>query len=183
MYGYIHCLLTTCDDGPVHLPCSARGRAELRAGAAVVARAISYAISCRGARAPPTSSLASFTVCVRVRASASLSSQICGPTGSVTRPSTRPTRRRATMRSTAASTRGRACMSAADTVWSCFQFTHTRTKKGTPAKTYRVARALFSRWRLISEAIAWTQGQTRREREQETPWLHSTTKPKHPRTH
>jgi len=24
--------------------------------------------------------------------------------------------------------------------------------------------------------IAWTQGQTRREREQETPWLHSTTK-------
>ncbi len=31
--------------------------------------------------------------------------------------------------------------------------------------------------------IAWTQGQTRREREQETSWLHSTTKHKHPRTH
>ena len=35
----------------------------------------------------------------------------------------------------------------------------------------------------VWEDIAWTQGQTRREREQETPWLHSTTKHKHPRTH
>jgi hypothetical protein len=35
----------------------------------------------------------------------------------------------------------------------------------------------------IHISIAWTQGQTRREREQETPWLHSTTKHKHPRTH
>jgi hypothetical protein len=34
-----------------------------------------------------------------------------------------------------------------------------------------------------SPRIAWTQGQTRREREQETPWLHSTTKHKRLRTH
>ena len=32
------------------------------------------------------------------------------------------------------------------------------------------------------KAIAWTQGQTRREGEQETPWLHSTTTTQ-PRTH
>ena len=36
---------------------------------------------------------------------------------------------------------------------------------------------------LVNELIAWTRDQTRREREQETPWLHSTTKQTHPRTH
>jgi hypothetical protein len=40
---------TTCDDGPVHLPCSARGRAELRAGAAVVAIGVGSPVARLGA--------------------------------------------------------------------------------------------------------------------------------------
>ncbi len=45
--------LTTCDDGrglsPVHLPCSARGRAELRAWAAVVAIGVGSPVARLGA--------------------------------------------------------------------------------------------------------------------------------------
>ena len=40
---------TTCDDGPVHLPCSARGRAELRAWAAVVAIGVGSPVARLGA--------------------------------------------------------------------------------------------------------------------------------------
>ena len=36
MHTHCHLYTSDCDDGPVHVP-SARGRAELRAGAAVVA--------------------------------------------------------------------------------------------------------------------------------------------------
>ena len=49
MYIHLTCLLTTCDDGPVHLPCSARGRAELRAGAAVVAIGVGSPVARLGA--------------------------------------------------------------------------------------------------------------------------------------
>ena len=38
------------------------------------------------------------------------------------------------------------------------------------------------RYQALLFSIAWTRGQTRREREQETPWLYSTTKHKSPRT-